>query len=611
LFIGQPYQFPIESYMHSLFVHWLPRNVVGVRYLTVALGCLSVVGFWLVARRFFAPGDRWPAVLLVLLPSAYLMTLQAAYSPPHYPTNTTLAWLMLLVAAQIHGSARRRWMFFLLGFLCGLSFSIHMLMLPMAAAVLFVVAAGSGLDAFRHRIVWMGAGAIVGLVPDILVAWLESAAHEHMDSVVPWTVAMNRLLSGDLFTQTLSRTLGVDPPLFPDFPAVLGLPEGLRTAASIVYMALLIGVTMARIATIVRQWRSGRGFRMEAFDIVPIASWLTLTAFLFGGRTNDMSYRYLVICAWCLPFLVGYAYANSRRYLRRTLAAGTIVVALFNSGSTAALVERWYDPSFARLVADTPGLQPLIKELDRLGITHCYASFWLAYRITYQTDERIICSMPYNERFPGWPLPYKAEVDRNPDAVYVLTQTYAARVKALDFMWELKNNDVKARQTWVRPFIIFSDFEHDRTRHSRFLAPGEIEMVVEGGPGRHRELTDGDGATGVRIRAGDASGDGIDLRFDRAQRVQRVTIHYDRETSDNLPVLDIDVFADGKWTRVASRVPGDLDRVRIVDGRPMYGGWHQTIWIDPAPVRALRIGVADFGNGEWMPSDIDIGVLEP
>jgi len=42
---GVPYLFPLESYLLSPLVDWMPRNTVGIRYLPFILGSISVIGY--------------------------------------------------------------------------------------------------------------------------------------------------------------------------------------------------------------------------------------------------------------------------------------------------------------------------------------------------------------------------------------------------------------------------------------------------------------------------------------------------------------------------------------------------------------------------------------
>ena len=71
LFLGQPYQFPIESYLMAPLVEWMPRSPFGARYQMIILGLLAVWGFILIARTAFSKGVRLagnPAHLFPLRP---------------------------------------------------------------------------------------------------------------------------------------------------------------------------------------------------------------------------------------------------------------------------------------------------------------------------------------------------------------------------------------------------------------------------------------------------------------------------------------------------------------------------------------------------------------
>jgi len=43
-------------------------------------------------------------------------------------------------------------------------------------------------------------------------------------------------------------------------------------------------------------------------------------------------------------------------------------------------------------------LKPLVATLDRAGIDRVYADFWLSYRLTFETDERIVAAQSKLER---------------------------------------------------------------------------------------------------------------------------------------------------------------------------------------------------------------------
>ena len=52
---------------------------------------------------------------------------------------------------------------------------------------------------------------------------------------------------------------------------------------------------------------------------------------------------------------------------------------------------------------------------------HAYASYGPAYRLTWESGERIVASQPWNERFRHYPLPYLDEVRFAKNVAWVLT----------------------------------------------------------------------------------------------------------------------------------------------------------------------------------------------
>jgi hypothetical protein len=63
-----------------------------------------------------------------------------------------------------------------------------------------------------------------------------------------------------------------------------------------------------------------------------------------------------------------------------------------------------------------PRLQPLEEALTRAGVTRVYADYWLAYNLTFDTNERIIGSPVDVTRSPK----YRVAVDSAPNSTYVV-----------------------------------------------------------------------------------------------------------------------------------------------------------------------------------------------
>ena len=68
-----------------------------------------------------------------------------------------------------------------------------------------------------------------------------------------------------------------------------------------------------------------------------------------------------------------------------------------------------------------PDLGPVRDALAARGIRRAYASYGPAFRLTFESGERIVASQPWNERFLHFPLPYLDEVRFATSVAWILT----------------------------------------------------------------------------------------------------------------------------------------------------------------------------------------------
>jgi hypothetical protein len=68
-----------------------------------------------------------------------------------------------------------------------------------------------------------------------------------------------------------------------------------------------------------------------------------------------------------------------------------------------------------------PDLGPVRRVLEQHGVRHAYASYGPAFRLTWESGERIVASPPWNDRFRHWPLPFLDEVHFAKNVAWVLT----------------------------------------------------------------------------------------------------------------------------------------------------------------------------------------------
>ena len=333
-----------------------------------------------------------------------------------------------------------------------------------------------------------------------------------------------------------------------------------------------------------------------------------------SGRSLSNSYRYLIVAVWAWPFLVAYLYAVLVPYWRRAVLVGAAALAAFNVATTAALIAEWRKRDFAARVADLPDLRALLTDLRDRNITHCYASMWLAFRITYESDEAILCSPPYNERFFGWPLPYKERVDAAARAPFILTDTHQSRFTPSTFEQDLVAYDLFAENRRLGIFHIFDAFSHPRWTRDVDLDTTELVFSASHNSTEAGRLRQGFRQSVWSTTVAQAPGMWVQIDLGQPRPVHRVTLYCTyRHRHDLASRLRILVRRHGVWSVAREDVPARLDRLRYVADHPLYGDVQRTIWFEqPVLADAVRLEVQQASPGRpWAIAEIGIGSAGP
>ncbi len=169
--------------------------------------------------------------------------------------------------------------------------------------------------------------------------------------------------------------------------------------------------------------------------------------------------RYLLQLSPVLALLLGHA-VSARRHVR---IASLIVVstALTLSGVTLARADSWRN-SHPRNPAIAPrNIQPLLRMLNDAGIDRVYAQYWIAYRIDFETNERVVAAESKLEslRFiDGKPIPGAYPEVRWP--AYVRKVNASLRAGFVFIVWPQDANRAK------RLAVIKELEAHGYSRHS-------------------------------------------------------------------------------------------------------------------------------------------------
>jgi hypothetical protein len=592
LFTGQPYLFPIESYLAAPFAPWLPRTPFGARVVPAVLGLLSVVCSLAILRAWGPLCDIWPAALLLIFPSTYLVMLQCAYALPGYVSFLLLIAVVVRLA-QWHARARgvrAIGLALAAGLLAGLACSGNFMAIAVAvAAGTMVCLAANGQSALASTPAFL-AGVLAGMGPYLLGKRLYADAYGAVTMLVPWRESLKRLWS-PILDFTLPSAMGVRCCLFPDGERAVALVPGAEKPFAVLWVAIVLAATALAAWQFARRLRRDRWPSLTAGDALAGATWLCLALFLLNRRSHSVTFRYLLVAVWTFPFLVAALYAHAGRWLRWALAGLCAALAALNLATGAVLMGRWSEEGFAAREPRLYALEPAIRELEARGINRCYAAYFDAYRLTFMTDERILCSQPYNERFLGWPIPYKDLVDASTNAAYVLGPTF--RFRPEDFEQALAAMEVTARREPVGSAFLYTGFESPRPRSGPAL-PGRGMVVLAGQDPRDGwALHDGRYETRWRSVEPQRSGMSLDVTLAAPASADELRLYYNGYPHDRARSLNVFARGASGWEPVATNVGWRIERFEFVNGHPVFGDQFHSIRFPPVTTDTLRIEIAE------------------
>jgi hypothetical protein len=605
----QPYQFPLQSLIEAPVVNMLPRNGLGARLPSYLMEFASIALLLIALRRQSAFKDCWPGCALLLFPSAYILMSRFGYPMLGY-TSITLLWSLAIWLATLEcGNASKRAILVVMlnGFVCGLAYTNNMLALAVVLPIAIVVCLGSRFRSMLLRLPAFALGCLFGLFPYLFGIWRYPEARSVVSTTRPLRETLARLWTPAL-AETLPRALGADPGLFPDSHHTLGQPQWMVAAMAWFFVAILLVATCSCLFRQSRRLLAKQWPQLGLHEIALGSSWLGLIMFAASTRADSASYRYLLPVAWCFPLLVYCAFTSLPARARTLLAAVVVCIVLFNVGTTFALVEQWKNPAYGRDIVNAPDLRPTLEFLEEKGIRYCVASHWAAYRINFLSDESIKCSQPMNERFPGWPIPYKEEVDAQTNVAYVLTERIRF-LKPSIFERHLDTMEVSCKHASRGDFEIYYDFiqddppEYDRlVLDANMLVASENQSDVGG-------MLDGDHHSFWRSERLQHADMWIQIELPSAAQLDRLLIYRGIYSQDNPRQLVVEKQVGEGWEQVSYRTYDDWgDKFHFEKGHPVYGApTVKTYLFDELRATVLRISITEpRPSWAWTITELDL-----
>jgi 4-amino-4-deoxy-L-arabinose transferase-like glycosyltransferase len=582
---GQPYGSPLDAWVATPFLAALGPTTSALRLPVFLLGLALVACAWGLGRALH-PAAAFPAALLVACPPPYFLLL-AALPPPFYATSLVLCGLLLILAIRIGaamddgGSPRAALSVW--GGLAGLALWTHL----MSASVVAAAGAYLWIRARDRR-----AALAAAVLPLLLVSapwWLGALADRQSTRIVRVTDRQESSL--DHLREVLPRlhepvggVLGTHVPLVADSEdAVLHRPGAVAAALILIYGGLLI------LAARRSGGRGGAGLLLAAAALVVLVFPLPL-------RSAPHTIRFLTPLFLPVAALAAGAAAGEGRERRGVLVA--LVLAALQLGGGASLLQAWRTTDRADPPFGLPDLLPVRRVLEARGLHHAYASYGPAYRLTWESGERIVASQPWNERFRHYPLPLLDEVRFAKDVAWVLVPAVPTDLPSpKGFEDDLGALGGGWRKTEAGPAVIYHDFTPP--------FGSDVEPWPEAGP-----AGDGDPATALRPDANAPT----TFRLPAPRALDAVTLVAGADGPRLLRSMDVEVSADGTTFETVARRRRREERedLRWVNGHPQAVLDHDLIAVPLGGRTVSAVRITPVASGDpWTLGELLLHPARP
>jgi 4-amino-4-deoxy-L-arabinose transferase-like glycosyltransferase len=367
---GQSYGGTLEAVITAGVFKLFGSSVLALKLVPICLDAIAAVLVWRIGIRLF--GRRAGAVAAIAFavwPATYVWW---STKSRLLGTPLVLGLVMLLCSLRLAERENRWREWLILGLAAGLGWWSQPLIAPLA------VAAVVWLALFRWRAlrgIWIAApAAVAGASP-----WLVWNLRHHFDSLKPPSFPESYVGHLHRFVrEALPMALGLRVPY-----GYRWLPPPLGQA---LYVAMVAGGAGALVWTAVRYRRTAKGKAAIALGaaIVIYPFFWAISPYSIGTAEG----RYLFLLSPLLALVIGLAAS------RPAVIVGVMAVLLAVTTWGLHSMRTGLDGNDA----DTPvpvSMGPLIHTLEDRGLVHVFAGYWIAYRLDFESHERIFATPDY------------------------------------------------------------------------------------------------------------------------------------------------------------------------------------------------------------------------
>jgi len=468
-FYGLPYMGPLEGYIAAPLFHLLGPSLFSLRVGLLPLFALFLISMYYLTRLLYTQKFALAIVVLLSLGSNLIIQ-QQLKAVGEYPEMELFGALITLLACWLALSShtfsadataqvkRRRAIFYgLLGLAVGVAVWVDFLILPVVAT------AGLLLVLFCRRELrtWAGlslvSGIITGAFPLILynmtAPWgqdsLTTLYKLHQAEALPAVAQHLPFLRQVIGTILISLPLetGANPscpiatfPLFgPPTPSALQCAV-FESSWGIGFLILGMIAAFLAVRVIWPTWRKSPArdwtfeerqttIRQCARLMLLVSAGLTIVSYMLSPVSAiipDITSRYLICLLIAVPAVLWPLWSGNSRLMALSgwrekallvlkagllvLVATTFLLGTVRTFAGVAVAEAAYNQEGA-----------LVQDLLRVGATRIYSEYWTCNRLTFRSQEQIVCSTLDEHLKPGFDryLPYRSIVRAAAHPAYV------------------------------------------------------------------------------------------------------------------------------------------------------------------------------------------------
>ena len=487
---GQTYMGTQESFIDTVLIFLFGAHTLTIRLYPLAFAILFLLASYWLARSSYNREVGLITLVLLAIPTPYLAMCGAVIPPDNCLAITTLGSIALLLTSRIITAERRNlWTFILLGAVLGYAFWLHLLIISyIVVAVLFLFLKDK-LLLIRKEFLGLALAFFVTSLPFWWFNWTHDfATFGDVGQQGDWARTLTMLQIALMYT--VQFFIGMRIMLYGDSSNNVTLPPALYYLLAAIWIGVLV---LVLIVSWKRLWRlcylSLKNTDSTALLLVMTV--VSIAVFARSQRSGPNDARYLLPILSALPILFAYGLWRLHQWTRPVFYVLLAIVLVAQVWGNVLLAKAWNNPALVAGTLELPDTRPLIRFLQQTGIRHAYAHYWLSYRMTYETQENIIVSEPYNKRFPGKPVKFFDIVSAAEKVAFITHPTLG--IKADDFETRLRGIGGAWQKANITCFTVFYDFlppcgnertfreiPRDRWQVTASIKPAKAPLMMDG-----------------------------------------------------------------------------------------------------------------------------------